>query len=224
LDQPVGRTSGQTSTTVNVMESLLRTRGCRFSGKSLLTFLLVFTLSCCSSTLRSGLPSKTGIDLDECAETILQGTLEERQRCVCALHQGGKRSIGPLIERIDTRGDLGYVLVDPMQSTIYEESFFNPRGVFAAYMIELILARKSLDCESVVGSGFLLGSQSETYVFSLGAIAGPAGKNIDASALELVENAYRRWWGSADEYSLEDLRAAWQRGETPLAGSEFLWR
>ncbi len=191
---------------------------------ALSTALLLVTSSCLPSDNNAAGPVAAEAFEDDCVSMVIDGPLVDRQRCLCQLHGQGISAIPFLIAAINNSAGDGFPLVDPMQSGINAEALKTPNGIIPAYIIELILARDSIDCESIVGSPFLLGADASNYLFSDGLVKGPSGKVEEEADLKAVQSAYRRWWQESEDIPFGDLCENWRDGRRPLDGSSYYWR
>jgi hypothetical protein len=189
----------------------------RVQPKIFFTLSLIFVLgcqvfiSCSSSTLKGYI-------------TGLREVHEERlaQPVVFNIFKKGKQSIPHLIEMMDKHKEWGETLRHPDNQNglvEYSESPF-----IYAYLVELILARKSLKRGSVRDS--FLGA-SENYIYWDGVIVACGSKDpvpVDEDEAENIYEIYYQWWRKNQHKSLRRLRAEWKKEIRPLSGTNYCWR
>jgi hypothetical protein len=144
----------------------------------------------------------------------------ELRSAVLALHAEGREAIPALIEAIGDKTPVPVSLSDPRRSYVKAAEESTPRGVIAAYVVELILARTEMNTASSPDCDFVLEPQDFLY---------QQGRIYDAELREVtdlvpVQQRYRTWWQSNSGLSLDALREAWSQGHRPLAQSPLQWR
>jgi hypothetical protein len=165
---------------------------------------------------------RTEENVQQYLNTLKSGTICARRKAIFALHHLGKSAIPLLIDHIDDRqvaSKSTLMLANPILSYAPPGSQRDEfSGVIYAYVVELILARRSLhddlDC---------------TFILSTGEFAYPHGliirdsKVISATDLAQVKQVYSRWWEENRHKSLAALRLDWEKSVRPLTGSQYNW-
>jgi hypothetical protein len=189
-----------------------------------LRFFVFITTFCVSPILHSQQqPSVHYQKVEKYVLSLKAGAMCERRAAIAALHQMGKEAIPILIARIgdaDVAKSSTLMLANPALSYVPPDSQRDAySGVVYAYVIELILARESLN----TGTGdcmFLLDPRD--YAYGHGLIM--KGQNvIRASELNHVKQLYSKWWETHRNEDLYALRSDWQRSMRPLTGSAYHW-
>lgn len=144
------------------------------------------------------------------------------QKTIIRIFKDGKTSIPLLIDNIsEKRGAFAFELKNPLNQK--KEQFYLSFGFLYAYLVELILAKDTLEID--LESKKLLMS-SDNYIFWEGSvIPGLSDRIVTADeALIEIQRYYRQWWNENKHKSLQQLRKEWKLGKRPLNGSKYGWQ
>jgi hypothetical protein len=164
--------------------------------------------------------------LGECkgriSSSILLKKQPDRLASIAFLHAQGKDSIASLLADLNDTETESIVLSNPLSSTLGDLQPYC--GIISAYFIELILARSRLHLDS--GEDYIvLGWNPEDYPFRLGSMKiTEDDKTIQKTDVPKIALLYQEWWHKNKDRSMEELRASWAKGDTPLAKSPYVWR
>lgn len=155
---------------------------------------------------------------------IMSESMNVRKKAIINQFCGGKKSIPTLIDDIQRGPETANELTNPTSSIMQEDNLRIFLGAYAAYMIELILAKEELDMKDFYRSDLLLGS-SKNYIFWNGFIVNRNGDCVSRNQREMDKIAliYKKWWGANNEKPLEQLRNEWKNNIRPLSGSGYHW-
>ncbi len=155
---------------------------------------------------------------------FIEGTAEQRLSEIAKMHAGGKNAIPALIRQIGEPSVVPVTLGNPYLS--HKPPNKQYCGQVAAYLVELVLARETLDLHGFrepVNS--LLQGNPDIYIYPLGYIVVDRGsKPISPTSLKKVQSAYAKWWEANSGKSMEDLRNDWRNGIRPLTESLYAWK
>ncbi|MCB1053757.1 MAG: hypothetical protein KDC71_24345 [Acidobacteria bacterium] len=158
-------------------------------------------------------------DPRDCPQVFSGEIVINGRQAVLYLHSQGKIGIDCLMEMVSDAGEAEYIISSPNNSQILYP-FKKIKGLYAAFIIEVILANKMLDQKE---SKFLL--NEEEYPFRHGMIINGKGEPIGTNSKEMkkVADQYRAWWIKNKTKSIEELRNDWASGKGPLSGSRYSW-
>ncbi|MCB1053756.1 MAG: hypothetical protein KDC71_24340 [Acidobacteria bacterium] len=149
--------------------------------------------------------------------------LDNRQAVVCFC-KGGKHSIEILLSEISNPKISEFDLQSPFSSYYLLEKQMT--GIFAAYIVELILSGKKIDdsFDLKYPVSFL---KEDEYLYLVGMIFckknhQPIGHS--RKKMREISKIYLDWWLVNKDKSLIELREQWSKGFRPLTGSEYYWR
>jgi hypothetical protein len=140
-------------------------------------------------------------------------------------HLMGKDAIPCLIDFIDTDKKSIVGFQDPKSSTIYSFNFKNYIGIEAAYLIELILSKDSIE---TVKSNEWEQNVKPYRIYGYGVIVKIRNKEpilepLDYGDMKVLKDIYLKWWQSNKEKSIELLRKEWKENKHILNNSNYKW-
>ena len=158
---------------------------------------------------------------------------EVRSGAILKLHQKGKAAIPLLLDHVgdceayppSERG-LGFQDVSTAEE-IPAERENNCSGLVYAYTIELILAGDKLSINPnhpETGDIRVMGRHCPFYAYTFGLIVTKEEKALTSLQMVEVKKIYQDWWVKNKDRTIEQLRADWDVGMTPLSGSAYHWR
>jgi hypothetical protein len=174
--------------------------------------------------------------LAQCSDSLdrfLPGAQSDRLKSISQLHARGLAAIPALLLEIgNDRKAEWLTLTSPISSTLPHDLTFTYCGLVSAYLIEVILSQDRLELDTKsrpkeAADYHILGWKYGCYPYLVGAIFVSRGtkseRQIGQADLAAVAAKYSAWWDANKFRSLEQLRAAWAKGERPLSGSIFEW-
>ena len=149
------------------------------------------------------------------------------------IHSYGKDIIPYLINHIDMEqyGNPGFVY--PYESNLGRVVLQGgPLGINYAYMIELILAKDSIEDNYVYEGGYSGWYEKiKPYkVYDYCTIIGKfdlsypdVSEKMSFDNMKKIKSIYEKWWESNKGESLDSLRKNWREEGSPLQNSPFIW-
>lgn len=141
------------------------------------------------------------------------------------VHSMGKDVIPCLISFIDRDKKSVVGFQDPKSSTIHSFTFKNYIGIKAAYLIEFILSKDTV--ESVKSNYWE--QQTKPYnLFGYSIIVrtendNPILKPLDYEDMKVLKGIYLKWWQLNKGKSIEVLRKEWKENKRILNYSKYKW-
>ncbi|TKG87728.1 hypothetical protein EYV94_28025 [Puteibacter caeruleilacunae] len=138
----------------------------------------------------------------------------------------GKAAIPILIELIDVKQKSFVGFSNPYSSTLEGFLLNNYKGIIAAYTIELILAKDTLNNIDVEYNGTT--QVNPLNIYGYGVIVRSDKKDIVKEPLTYdeikeVKKLYFEWWKNSKAKSLLQLRDEWKQKGSVLKNSSFKW-
>jgi len=137
----------------------------------------------------------------------------------------GKDAIPCLIDLIDINKKTLVGFQDPKSSTIYPFTFNNQIGIKAAYLIEFILSKDSI--EAIKGVEWE--QKIKPYrIYQYGVIVKkenntPVLEPLNYDDMKELKEIYSKWWQLNKEKPLELLRKEWKGNNLILNNSCYKW-
>ena len=143
----------------------------------------------------------------------------EHRRALYELHDSGREAIPFLIEEISNEDSIVLFLGNPKSS---QYSRWGPSiyiGVLAAYLIDLIIERDSINENEFFSSNLYLGD-IKNYLYWDGVIIRKDNMElITVRDLLCIQKIYRQWWSKNKRTSFYILR----KQKLPLEDTCYLW-
>jgi hypothetical protein len=152
-------------------------------------------------------------------EMLFSDNQDVVKRGIVTLYKMGKSAIPLLIDAIGDQNPLRVFLESPRNSTIDTS---RPRGIFAAYIVEWILAIGNPDLGGLLKSPYLLGNELSNYIYTPRLMKD--GRDVSVADLLTIRRFYREWWERNSSKDLNELRSAWKQNIKPLTESPYSWR
>lgn len=148
-----------------------------------------------------------------------------------AIHSFGKEIIPYLISHIDVEKIGVAEFINPYESNLQNMVILSPWGINYAYMIELILAKDSINDNIFFADGYdIWYEKMKTYkVYSQCVIIRKKDLNnlkkakISFADIKSIKAIYNDWWESNKKENLDTLRKKWRENGSPLQKSSFMW-
>lgn len=137
----------------------------------------------------------------------------------------GKGPIPCLIDFIDTNKISMVGFQDPKSSTIHSFTFKNYIGIDAAYLIELILSKDSIEITKgddweqkvkpyrIYGYGIIVKTKNNE----------PILEPLNYEDMKAIQAIYLKWWQSNKDKPIELLRKEWKENKHILENSPYKW-
>ncbi len=175
-----------------------------------------FLLNCCT-----GQSQKVKI-----IDNYFSGNLTDTCNIYLEVQKIGKEVIPILIEYIDydRKAEVGFH--NPYSSTIDELLYKNYKGIDAAYLIEFLLAKDTIENKEIKYEGTQQINPFNIYGYGVIVKQNKSElikKPLTYNDMKEIKQIYKSWWGNNEKKSISQLREEWQQNKSILKDSNFSW-